>query len=141
MLILKRVHNEARDAKTAFIRSRLDGKGDGTYYALPLMDKLDLLLRFGDFSSEDKYSVANHAKTFFHNNPDLVETSSHGNLSEKDFNPRDGRLNIPKMLDYIATNFPPRKANKLLFDNWIAPNGEYIAAKEYKTIKNNSDGV
>ena len=28
MLILKRVHNEARDAKTAFIRSRLDGKGE-----------------------------------------------------------------------------------------------------------------
>ena len=135
MLILKRIYNEARDAKTAFIRSRLDGNGDGTYYALSLMDKLDLLLKYGDFSSEDKYNVTNHAKTFFRNNPDKVETTYYGNLSEKDFNSKDGRIDVHKMLDYIATNFPPRKANRLLFDNWIAPNGEYIAAKEYRDLK------
>ena len=127
MLVLKRKINESKsESKKEFIKKRIDGKGKGSYYAMPVRDKLNILIKYGDFDSEKGYTISNMAKTVLKKNPNKKSTFTHGEITDMDFQ----KVNIPKLLDYLCKNLSEKEANEIFY-TWIISYGELIASKEF----------
>ena len=117
--------------KPRYIEERLEPTSQDSYIGYPLENKINLINKYGKFDTEQAYIIGNHAKTWFKDHPEDTKTSSHGSISEDDFNKE---IDVEKMVDYLATNYDTRKINSLLFDI-IRLDGENIASKEFDELK------
>ena len=117
--------------KNRYIEERLEPTSQDSYMGYPLNGKVNLINKYGKYDSEQAYTIGNYAKTWFKNHPEDTQTSSHGTISEEDF---EKEINVEKMVDYLATNYDTKKVNSLLFDI-IHLDGENIASKEFDDLK------
>jgi hypothetical protein len=114
----------------SYIDSRLDKYCRDSYMDYPLEDKLTLLLKYGKFDSEQFYTIANIAKTWFNKHPEDIDCGTYGKLKESDF---EDKSNVSKLLNYLYQNYDSRKINSVLFDI-ILMDGRSIAEQEFADL-------